>query len=453
MRLIKAGLVFFSALIILSSIQTVLAVPPLPAEYYGDIIIDGSPAPEGTTITAYIQDTVKGSITTIEPGKFGGSGLFDPRIKINVSEEENQTGNLLVRFLINGQQANQIIPFEPGTARKLAISAETHAEIITGQTLNPTPEQTIIAGYNLSPQEMINNPPQSQTPARQGLLNEMKYTSDDGIAELILKKDTVMLSPSGQSVQNITLKSRNINDLAVISDRTLLFSGYSYEISPERTYFNPDGMLRISVPLERITDLFAMNPQLYQYDSRTLSWNPVETGKNQFNGIISADVNEGAVYALFLTKTIQGSTSITPEMTQAIYSPDYPYYSSGNQFQQHLPPNSRISSQDIIYSQSAVILDNIKAVTTSDTIIPVTEQTINYITSANTSDNSEVITNVTQTNIIPVASKTQTNTSSSPFGTKMTFGSGSIIIVLIFLIIIANIVIYLIYTRWWQNRT
>ncbi|HQB99681.1 MAG TPA: hypothetical protein PKX11_03910, partial [Methanospirillum sp.] len=62
MRSNKHCLFLFILTIIILSVQPVQAVPPLPAEYFGNVLIDGMPAPAGTTITAFIQDVPKGFI-------------------------------------------------------------------------------------------------------------------------------------------------------------------------------------------------------------------------------------------------------------------------------------------------------------------------------------------------------------------------------------------------------
>ena len=44
------------------------AIPPMPTEFYGSVVIDGKPAPAGTNITALINGVEKGSIKTVVDG-------------------------------------------------------------------------------------------------------------------------------------------------------------------------------------------------------------------------------------------------------------------------------------------------------------------------------------------------------------------------------------------------
>jgi hypothetical protein len=55
-------------------------VPPLPCEMYGNVTLGGEPAPAGTVIEARIGEAVHGSLVTGEPGRYGGTGMFDERL-------------------------------------------------------------------------------------------------------------------------------------------------------------------------------------------------------------------------------------------------------------------------------------------------------------------------------------------------------------------------------------
>lgn len=95
----------------------------IPEEFYGDIIINGLTAPVGTVIVAKIGDVEKGSFTTTEAGKYGGSGTFDSRLV--VAGEEADIGETIT-FWINGAQANQTAIYEPGQSINLDLSVEVH---------------------------------------------------------------------------------------------------------------------------------------------------------------------------------------------------------------------------------------------------------------------------------------------------------------------------------------
>lgn len=133
MRSYQAGLLLLLPFIFFICVLPVQAVPPLPAEFYGNVLIDGIPTPAGTTISVFISDVPRGSITTDISGFYGGPGLFDPRLKVNISEDEYQAGSVPITFRINGIPAVQSIIFEPGTSQQfdLFTGSEASGEIAT----------------------------------------------------------------------------------------------------------------------------------------------------------------------------------------------------------------------------------------------------------------------------------------------------------------------------------
>ncbi len=102
---------------------TVSADTTLPEEFYGNISINGLAAPAGTVIVAKIGGVERGSFTTTEAGKYGGSGTFDSRLV--VAGEEAEIGETIT-FWVNGYQANQTAVYEPGLSRQLNLSAQAY---------------------------------------------------------------------------------------------------------------------------------------------------------------------------------------------------------------------------------------------------------------------------------------------------------------------------------------
>ncbi|ELZ48305.1 hypothetical protein C464_07505 [Halorubrum coriense DSM 10284] len=54
--------------------------PPTPAAYFGDVTIDGEPAPEGVEVTAYVDGELRGSLTTTQTGSYSGPSAFDQKL-------------------------------------------------------------------------------------------------------------------------------------------------------------------------------------------------------------------------------------------------------------------------------------------------------------------------------------------------------------------------------------
>jgi hypothetical protein len=107
-------------IIFLCLIPAAVAAPLLPSEFYGDITINGTPAPSGTVINATINGQTVGSFVTLSSGVYGGSGTFDQRLSI-IGTEDGQS----VEFFINGEKANQTSIFHPGITQRLDLTIVT----------------------------------------------------------------------------------------------------------------------------------------------------------------------------------------------------------------------------------------------------------------------------------------------------------------------------------------
>lgn len=94
------------------------AIPPIPSEYYGTVVIDGAPAPAGTVITATVDGMPRGTITVTSPGIYGGPGNFNSRLVVTGKDTEV---NYNIRFSINGIMAQQSPVFSGGTSERLDL--------------------------------------------------------------------------------------------------------------------------------------------------------------------------------------------------------------------------------------------------------------------------------------------------------------------------------------------
>ncbi|MFH0966755.1 MAG: hypothetical protein V1862_03615 [Methanobacteriota archaeon] len=294
----------------------VTAVPPLPAEFYGTLSVDGKPAPIGTVITAQINGVEKGSIVSIVDGFYGGPGLFDIRLKVNVSEEEYRPGELKVVFMINGQQATQNVDFEPGSSKQLDLS--TGSATVTGQPtgiITPSATIAMVPGNTLVPTGSSEVPSTGTSTITYGLEQPKTFKADDGLAELFFTKDTMLFSPDGQFLNVVGLRPRIINDLPPFpSNQSLIFTGYAYEIIPEGTYFNPKGVLTLKLPPDRAYEIINASPVIYEYLPQTAAWEPVNTASNIFTNLITADIYEAAIYGLFIPlKNAEKVNTIIPQ--------------------------------------------------------------------------------------------------------------------------------------------
>lgn len=113
-------------MVLLITAQIAVASPTPPAAFYGTVKINGIDAPVGTIITANMSSptAVNGSIITIEAGKYGGGGGFDP--KLEVQGDSTDIGKVIIFWVKRPEdagfiKADQTSKFNSGTT-PLALS-------------------------------------------------------------------------------------------------------------------------------------------------------------------------------------------------------------------------------------------------------------------------------------------------------------------------------------------
>ncbi|MCL0065992.1 hypothetical protein M1N79_03850, partial [Dehalococcoidia bacterium] len=125
------------------------SVPPLPHTFWGDLTINGEPAPVGTTVEARVQGGLVGipgnPLITTQVGKYGGPGPFDPKLIVQGDIEPDA----IIEFYVNGFKADQTYPFTPGGITRLDLNVVIPRYILTiaidppasgTVSLNPEPD-------------------------------------------------------------------------------------------------------------------------------------------------------------------------------------------------------------------------------------------------------------------------------------------------------------------------
>ncbi len=142
---------FFMVGVCIAVCGTALAASPqLPCEFYGTVVIQGSPAPVGTVITAFVNGTAQGKITVTDAGKFGGIGTFDERLIVMAGENDFANGVPMITFRINEQSADQSVPYQPGASTQINLTVGS-----VPQTSALGTSAILSTGGNASPQTIM----------------------------------------------------------------------------------------------------------------------------------------------------------------------------------------------------------------------------------------------------------------------------------------------------------
>jgi len=146
----KLGIIVLLALAVVAPAN---AQPPVPHAFYGAVYVNGQPADVGSSVEAKgtgIMTGIDGNpITTIEEGKYGGPGPFDPKLIVQGEVEDGTP----IEFYVNGMgaecydaQAGEWVdsyPFKSGEITELNL------RVAAGPT--PTPTSTHEPTATLTP--------------------------------------------------------------------------------------------------------------------------------------------------------------------------------------------------------------------------------------------------------------------------------------------------------------
>ena len=120
---------------------------PVPATFYGEVTIDGEPAPAGTTITAEVDGEIRGSFTVETAGEYGGPTVDDDRLVVNGTQDD--VGEEII-FRVNGEVVTTEpadVTWDSATDTEVDLIAEDLPAAQFDLTLNETAsELSVTAG-------------------------------------------------------------------------------------------------------------------------------------------------------------------------------------------------------------------------------------------------------------------------------------------------------------------
>ena len=122
------------ALLFIGTAAAAEEIPPLPAQYYGTVTIDGSPAPAGIVIIAKIKDTTIGTLTLTEAGKLGSSGTFGEKLLAGPASQDAEGST--ITFWIGDVAATETTTFKAGDATEITLTFT--GVIVPSQTTGTT---------------------------------------------------------------------------------------------------------------------------------------------------------------------------------------------------------------------------------------------------------------------------------------------------------------------------
>ena len=141
-----AAIVLLSGVAVAAGAAPVVAAddpPELPAAYYGEVLIDGEPAPEGTIVEAAIDGEIRGWIAVDDDGTFGGPGVGDEKLEVpGDADDEGEA----VTFFVGGVEADADpeITWASGAHEAVELSAADVGEPFFAVDIDETASTTTV---------------------------------------------------------------------------------------------------------------------------------------------------------------------------------------------------------------------------------------------------------------------------------------------------------------------
>ena len=268
-------------------------VPPLPGAFYGDVTINGSSAPIGTTVEARGSGALTGiegnPITTTERGKYGSSDPLEPRLIVQGDIEEGAT----ITFYVNGRLATTnpaTVEWHSGETTRVNLSVTIAAPPGPGPGPAPGPGAPTIETNLFGSTGSFNI---SETGE---ILETIEATSEDGNLTITIPEGTIALDEDGNPLSTLTA---DVDASPPAPPEGANIIGLAYDFGPEGATFDPPITFTWSYDPADIPEGVAEEDLVIAYyDEEAGEWVELDCVVDTENNIITASVEHFTTFAV-----------------------------------------------------------------------------------------------------------------------------------------------------------
>lgn len=303
-------LLIIPVIIILTGL--VLAVPvsallQLPHAFYGNITINGEPAPIGTVLEARCQGVTVplggNPIMTSEVGKYGSESEHGAKLIVQGEEIE---GNPVISFYINGHLADQTYTWQTGEITRLDLS-------VTISTTPENGEETSSAGTSTLQCSLFGEERNVSISNTGEILEsiEISSTLPSGKVTVSINAGTKALNNDGNPLTNLT-SDVNLTPPPAPEDSTVYMA---CSFGPDGATFDPPIVLTFDyAPADIPENTDEENLVIAFYDSSVGEWVLLDSEVDTANHTITASVSHFTTFAI-LVPQVEPVTEETPPST------------------------------------------------------------------------------------------------------------------------------------------
>jgi len=275
------------------------AEPSLPHTFYGNVTINGNPAPVGTKIEAKGEGVLTdpgNPIMTVEAGNYGTLDAANPYSQKLVVQGDISSGTVLT-FYVNDVLTEQTYTWQSMamTMLNLSITVATAPPAGGGGGASSGEElQATLYGSNYT----------FSISDTGKILEEIKSTSPDGNVAITIPVNTIALDDEGDPLSNLTIDDES-NLPSPPEDKNII--GLAYDFGPDGAVFSPPITLVFSYDPANLAEGVAEEDLvLAYYNAASGKWITLSSEVNTANNTVSAAL------AHFTTVAILGQVEAPP---------------------------------------------------------------------------------------------------------------------------------------------
>jgi len=288
-------------------------IPPLPHAFYGELLINNSPAPAGTTVEARGEDVrteIEGNpITTTESGKYGSSNPLEQRLIVQGDILEGA----IITFYVNDVSTEQTAEWHSGETSPKDLSVTITAPPAPGP--GPAPPHYYI-DTNLFGVEM------SFDISDEGeILETIEAISEAGDLTIVIEEGTIALDEDGDPLESLEI---DVDPSPPDPPEDAYIIGLAYNFGPEGATFDPGITMTFTLDLDDLPD--GVDPAdlvLAYWDGD--EWVELDSEviiKNSTITVIADDVEHFTTFAIIGAVTPPEEEEVVPPEEEEVVPPE-----------------------------------------------------------------------------------------------------------------------------------
>jgi len=288
-----------------------------PHAFYGNVLINGDPAPVETKVEAVgtgVKTTAHNPIDTEVAGKYGTSGATGD--KLIVQGDETLVDGTTLTFYVNNVSTEQTYTWQSGNITELDLSVIIPIPVVTGDG--------VVGGFGVGmPPEITTNLFGSESTFRISttgrILDTITVTSPDGKLTITIPANTIARDSSGNPLSSLTVDVDPDPPCPVPEDERII--GLAYSFGPDGATFNPPIEIVFTYEPDDLDEGVLEEELVIAFcDEDSREWIQVPAVVDEDNNTITAEISHFTTYAIIG----KGVVIVVPEKPEPAPEPSPP---------------------------------------------------------------------------------------------------------------------------------